>query len=91
MNIQEIKRMSEHIADDSIIKFKDGTTVKGAMGVSAIIIQCCEDYNNGYLEGMNDRNEVFTKNINLGFIVGIGAFLTTLHLIKKRNSKKTRK
>ena len=88
MNIEEIKKISEMITDESIIQFKSGQTIKGAIEVSTIIMNCCENYNEGYLEGRNNVLAAFAGAMILGGTIGVVSVILSKKIIKKLNSKK---
>lgn len=83
MDIQTIKEMSELITDESMIQFKNGKTIKGAIEISTIIMNCCENYNKGYLEGRNNVLAAFVGAAFLGGAIGIMSVITTKKLVKK--------
>lgn len=88
MNIEEIKKISELITDESMLQFKGGATVKGAIEVSTVIMKCCEEYNEGYLEGKNNVIAAFAGAIILGGAIGVTSIILAKKLSKKLNSKK---
>ena len=87
MNLEEIKKISELITDESMIQFKDGKTINGATEVTTIIMQCCEEYNKGYLEGRNNVVAAFVGASILGGIIGVGSIILAKKFSKKLNSK----
>ena len=88
MNIEAIKEISELLTDESVLQFKGGTTVKGAVEVSTVIMHCCEQYNEGYLEGRNNVVAAFAGAMVLGGAIGLTSVILGRKLIKKLNSKK---
>ena len=88
MNIEAIKEISESLTDESILQFKGGTTVKGAVEVSTVIMNCCEEYNKGYLEGRNIAVAAFAGAMVLGGAIGLTSVILGKKLIRKINSKK---
>lgn len=88
MNIEEIKKISESLTDESMLQFKGGTTVKGAIEVSTVIMNCCEEYNKGYLEGRNNIVAAFAGAMILGGTIGVTSIIIANRLIKKLNSNK---
>ena len=87
MNIEEIKKISESLTDESMLQFKGGTTVKGAIEVSTVIMDCCENYNKGYLEGRNNVVAAFAGAMILGGTIGMTSIILANKIIKKINSK----
>ena len=83
MDIETIKEISELLTDESMLQFKGGTTVKGAVEVSTVIMNCCEEYNKGYLEGRNNVVAAFSGAMILGGAIGV----TSIILAKKLNGK----
>ena len=88
MNIEAIKEISELLTDESMLQFKGGTTVKGAVEVSTVIMHCCEQYNEGYLESRNITIAAFAGAMILGGAIGLSSVMLGRKLIKKLNSKK---
>ena len=88
MNIKEINKISEMLTDESMIQFKNGPTIKGAVEVSTVIMHCCEEYNDGYLEGRKIMKAAITGVMILGGTIGIVSVISTKKIIKKLNSKK---
>ena len=91
MNIEEIKKISESLTEESMLQFKDGLTVKGAIEVSTVIMNCCEEYNNGYLEGRNKMVAAFVGTMILGGAIGGMSVIIAKKTIKKLNSNKQSK
>ena len=70
-----------------MLQFKDGTTVKGGIEVSTVILNCCEEYNKGYLEGRNNIVAAFAGAMILGGTIGMTSIILANKIIKKINSK----
>lgn len=88
MDIKAINEISEMITDESMIQFKNGKTIKGAVEVSTIIMNCCENYNKGYLEGRNNNIVAFAGAMILGGIISTSSIIISKKVINKLNSKK---
>ena len=85
-NIEAIQRISEYITDESMIQFKDGKTIKGATEVTTLIMQCCEEHNKGYLEGLNlSLNRKFIGAMLIGGAIGISSVLITQSYLKRKS------
>ena len=88
MDIEEIKNISELLTDESMLQFKGGATVKGAVEVSKVIMNCCEEYNKGYLEGRNIAVAAFAGAMIIGGTIGVTSVMLANKLSKKLKSKK---
>ena len=51
-------------------------------------MHCCEEYNDGYLEGRKIMKAAITGVMILGGTIGIVSVISTKKIIKKLNSKK---
>ena len=83
MTMKDVNKIAKYISEDSLIKFTDGTEIKGSVKVSAVILKCCKTYNEGYMQAL-------TRNFIIGGIGGLAIAGTVLGVKHIRN-KKTKK
>jgi hypothetical protein len=87
MDIEQLKEVSDLLTDESTIQFKNGKTIKGAKEVSVIILKCCEQYNEGYIEEIKEK---FSK-IGIGVLIGVGISLSSIVLYNLNKNKHKQK
>jgi hypothetical protein len=82
-----MNEIAKLFSEESVIKFVDGTEIRGAKNVAGLIMRCCNVAIDGYIEGAKIR---FVNGAIVGMVLaGTGITLYEVNkLIKKNKSKK---